>query len=221
MQQPTTADIPGQQAKPSKPSGPASALPVGLSPHEVSQNLPAVCLRRFQPEDAHRLFEAVRESADALCAYMTWCRPGYSLADARSFIAQCEAGWEAEEQYHFAIVDVRNEVLLGGVGLNRVDWNHRCANIGCWVRRSRTRQGVATAAARLIARYGLEELGFQRLEILFPASNAASQRVAQKTGAKFEGALRNRLVLPDGIHDAFLYSLVAGDLAALPISPTT
>jgi ribosomal-protein-serine acetyltransferase len=221
MQQPTTADIPGQGAKSTKPARPASSPPVGLSSHGVSQNLPAVCLRRFRPEDAPRLFEAVRESVNELCAFMTWCRPDYALADARSFIAQCEANRETEAQYNFAIFDEQDQTLLGGVGLNRIDWNHRCANIGYWVRRSRTRQGVATAAARLIARYGLEELGFQRLEILFPANNAASQRVAQKTGAKFEGALRNRLVLPDGIHDAFLYSLVAGDLTALPASPTT
>ena len=204
---------------------PADPPPGGVSPHPPAPGAkpssapgPAASIRRYRPEDVPQLYEAVRESLEELCAYMTWCHPGYAREDAQAFIARCDTNWKAREQFNFGIFDERDR-LLGGVGLNRIDWNHRCANIGYWVRRSRTRQGVATAAARLIARFGLEELGFQRLEILVPGNNVASQRVAHKTGARFEGALRCRLVLADGIHDAFLYSLVAVDLTPA-IAPT-
>ena len=119
---------------------------------------------------------------------MTWCRPDYSLEDSESFIAKCDSDWEKEEQYNFAIVDMRDGTLLGSVGLNRIDRAHNFANIGYWVRRTRTRRGVATAATLLIARFGLKELGFHRLEILIPVNNMASQRIAQKAGAKFEAS---------------------------------
>ena len=175
-----------------------------------------VGIRPFRPDDIPLLFDAVRESVNDLCAFMTWCRPDYSLEDSGSFIAKCDSDWEKGEQYNFAIVDMKDGTLLGSVGLNRIDRAHNFANIGYWVRRTRTRRGVATAATRLIARFGLKELGFHRLEILIPVNNMASQRIAQKAGAKFEGILRNRLILANKLHDAFLFSLTSGDLIPPP-----
>ncbi len=172
----------------------------------------AVRIRRYRPNDAPALFDAVRESLDDLCAFLTWCRPDYRLEESRDFIARSESAWEQGEEYNFAIVDAPGETLLGGVGLNRIDRVHNFANLGYWVRRSYAGRGVATSATRLIARFGLMEMGFNRLEILVSELNPASQRVAQKSGAKLEGILRNRLVLAGRPHNAFVYSLVSGDL---------
>ena len=63
----------------------------------------------------------------------------------------------------------------------------------------------------LIARFALEELELNRLEIFVPIGNKASQRVAEKAGARWEGVLRKRLILAGSSHDAALYSLVAED----------
>jgi ribosomal-protein-serine acetyltransferase len=191
--------------------------------HTADREQPVVNIRRFRPDDAPFLFEAIQETLPELCSFMAWCRADYSLEDARSFIAGCAGTRDPLDEYNFAIIDGKDQSVLGSAGLNRIDWKHRCANLGYWVRRSRSRQGVATAAAQLVARFALEELGLHRLEILIAGHNAASQRVAQKAGAAFEGALRKRLVLADGIHDAFLYSLVAGNgaPAVKPINPAS
>jgi RimJ/RimL family protein N-acetyltransferase len=179
-----------------------------------------VGIRRFQSDDIPLLFNAVRESINELCAAMTWCRPDYALEDANRFVARCDSDWERGEQYNFAIVDAGSGTLLGSAGLNRVDRAHNFANLGYWVRCTQTRRGVATAATRLTARFGLKQLGFYRLEILVPSNNAASQRVAQKAGARHEGVLRNRLVLSGGLQDAILFSLVPGDLTP-PSKPSS
>jgi RimJ/RimL family protein N-acetyltransferase len=63
------------------------------------------------------------------------------------------------------------------------------ANVGYWVRTSRTGQGIATAAVRLVARFGFEDLGLRRLELLIAVHNVASRRVAEKVGATLEGVL--------------------------------
>jgi RimJ/RimL family protein N-acetyltransferase len=68
------------------------------------------------------------------------------------------------------------------------------AHVGYWVRTGQTGQGIATAAVRLIARFGFEDLGLQRLELLVAVENLASRRVAEKAGARFEG------ILPAGPH---------------------
>lgn len=182
-----------------------------MKPTILEDNL--IGIRQFRPGDAPLLFEAVQESAEELRLFMTWCHQGYSLKDCRTFLAKCGSDWQKGKQYNFAIVDIRDQTLLGSAGLTRVDWVNRFANIGYWVRHSRTRLGIAPTAARLIAVFGLKKLGLHRLEILIPGHNLASQRVAEKVGAKFEGVLRNRVILANKLHDAHLYSLVLADLA--------
>jgi len=179
-----------------------------------------VGIRRFRPDDGPLLFAAVNESVSGLCRFMTWCHRDYSLEDSRAFVAKCNADWEKGKQYNFAIFDIRDETLLGCIALNRIDPVNRCGNIGYWVRRTRWRRGVATAATRLIAEFGLNELGLQRLEILVPRHNMASKRVAEKAGARFEGFLRKKLVLAGKTHDAHLYSLIPADLTP-PLPPHT
>ena len=172
-----------------------------------------ILIRPFQAADAEPMHEAAVESMEDLCAWMTWCRPEYAVADARAFIAGCGPAWKRGAHFSFAIIDARNREFLGSAGLNNLNAAHKVANIGYWVRSSASGRGVATTATRLIAAFALRSLGLNRLEILIPEVNVASQRVAQKAGAKFEGLLRNRLVIAGGCHDAALYSILPADLA--------
>jgi len=169
-------------------------------------------IRPFRLKDARPLYASVRESLGALCGWMTWCRPDYSPEDSRAFIASCESAWDRGEHYSFAIIDAKDQGFLGSVGLNHLNRAHNFANLGYWVRQRSARRGVATAATRLVAWFGLKELGLERLEILVPTGNVASLRVAQKAGAKFEGILRHRLLLSGRRHDAAMYSIVTDDL---------
>ena len=169
-------------------------------------------IRRYRVEDVDALFEAARESVRELSVWMPWCSENYSRTDSEAFVKSREAEWHKGEHYSFVIYDTANGQFLGGVGLNFINSAHRFANLGYWVRTSRTRRGVATVAARLAARFGIGELGFNRLEIVVAAGHVASQRVAKKVGAYSEGVLRRRLVIHEQIHDAVMFSLVAEDL---------
>ena len=84
----------------------------------------------------------------------------------------------------------------------------KVVNLGYWVRSSRVKHGIATAAALLLADFGFKELKLNRIEILAAVENHASQRVAAKAGAMREGILRNRLLLHGKIHDAVIFSLI-------------
>ena len=172
-----------------------------------------VGIRRFQPEDVPAHYAAVRESLPELSRWMWWCHPNYSIDETRSFVASCGPAWERGEHYTFVIVDVRDGTILGGVGLNHINHQYQFANLGYWVRTSHKGQGIATAATRLVARFGLRELHFNRLEIVVAFGNVPSQRVAEKAGARREGLLRNRLVHHAQPQDAWMYSLIPEDLS--------
>ncbi len=171
-----------------------------------------VGIRRFCPEDVPLLFEATRESIGSLCQWMVWCHAGYTTGDCAAFVSACDEKWKRGESHSFVIYDVRDGTFLGSAGLNQINQTHRVANLGYWVRSSQAGRGIGTAAVRLVARFGLQELHFNRLDIIIPVGNRSSQRVAQKAGAKQEGILRNRLVIQGKSHDAVVYSMVAEDL---------
>ena len=103
--------------------------------------------------------------------------------------------WEKGTEYEFAIIDAKDGSFLGGCGLNQINYKKRIANLGYWVRTSRTKRGVASAAVRLLAQFGLGKLKLNRIEIMAAVGNKASQRVAEKVGARREGILRKRIVV--------------------------
>jgi RimJ/RimL family protein N-acetyltransferase len=171
-----------------------------------------VGIRPFRPEDVSALYAAVKESTHELHAWMVWCKADYSMQDATAFVTGSSAEWEKGNQFSFAIYSTGDGAILGSIGLSQINRGHNFANLGYWVRSSRTHRGIATTAARLAARFGLQKLGLSRLELVVPVANEFSRRVAEKIGAKNEGILRKRLLLQNRLHDAFIFSLVAEDL---------
>ncbi|GAI29263.1 unnamed protein product, partial [marine sediment metagenome] len=75
-----------------------------------------------------------------------------------------------------------------------------------------TKRDVASAAVRLLAQFGFKKLKLNRIEVKAAVGNKASQRVAEKIGAKREGILRNRMVVHDRVYDMVMFSLIPEDL---------
>lgn len=171
-----------------------------------------IAIRRFVPTDLGPFYAAIDESRAALGAWMAWMHDAYTIADTREWLEKRDAEWEARRDFAMLVVDPRSGEALGAVALNQINHEQRLANLGYWTRTSRERQGIASAAARLCARFGFE-LGFGRAEIVAIRGNVASCRAAEKAGAQFEGYLRNRLYLRGEWHESAMYSLVPGDFA--------
>jgi ribosomal-protein-serine acetyltransferase len=152
-----------------------------------------ITIRTYEPGIELAVFEAARESVGEVGPWMRTWREGATYAIAARHVAESIQAWRTGTWYDFAITRMGSAAFLGRVGLDRISASGT-ANVGYWVRTGQTGQGVATAAVLLIARFGFEDLGLQRLELLVAADNLASRRVAEKVGATFEG------VLPAGPH---------------------
>lgn len=176
---------------------------------ELSNNF--VKIRRYCVDDAPLLFEAACESVNEMFAWSSWCHPNYTIEESQSFISCTEAAWNQKTRFGFAVFDTSSSLFLGGVGLNSINRKNNFANLGYWVRTGQTKRGIATAAVLLAAEFGFNDLGLNRIEILTAMGNVASQRVAEKAGAKKEGILRRRILLHNRPQDAIMYSLIAPD----------
>lgn len=170
---------------------------------------PAVTIRRYEPEDAERIFEAARESMAEISPWMPWCHPAYALEEARAWTAHCGVVWRERREFNF-VIEGESGAFLGACGLNQIRWEEGTANLGYWVRTSATGRGVATAAVRRLAEFAFGRTELVRLEIVSAVENVASQRVAEKCGARREGLVADRLFLHGVRHPAMVFVLETG-----------
>jgi ribosomal-protein-serine acetyltransferase len=169
-------------------------------------------VRPLRFAEAGALYQAVRASLPEVGAWESWCIPTYSMRDSEAFVAMCAANWSNDVDYGFGIVEPLSGRVLGTVAINQINNVHRLANLGYWTRTGETGRGIATQAARAVARFAFERLALTRLEIVVQVDNAPSRRVAEKVGARFECVARHRLVYHGLPREAAMYSLVPGDL---------
>ncbi len=169
-------------------------------------------LRPYRTDDSTEIFEASVESFREVGKFLPWCHPGYTIEESAAWIKSCGESWDNGTACEFAIFDSGNGRYLGGCGLNHINDTDKIANLGYWVRTSATGRGKATESALLLARFAFNDLKLNRVEIVAAVENLKSQRVAEKTGAKREGVLRNRISINGTPHDAVVFSLIPADL---------
>jgi len=172
-----------------------------------------ITLRPLEHADRDAIYAAVIESIAEISPWLPWCHPAYAPSETASFIEGSIQWWAQRSQFAFGIFDAANGAFIGGTGVNQVNQQHRYANVGYWVRTSRTGQGLAPRALRLAARFSFETLGLHRVEIAVEPENYASRRVAEKAGATLESIMRNRIFKRGQPYPAALYSLIPEDLS--------
>jgi [ribosomal protein S5]-alanine N-acetyltransferase len=112
---------------------------------------------------------------------------------------------------HFAItVDDR---IVGGIGLlPGADVNRIQAEIGYWLGEDFWGRGIATDAVRGLTRHAFATLELNRLFAMPFANNAASCRVLEKAGYRYEARMLGCAIKGGQILDQFLYAITRTEL---------
>ncbi|MFE6666201.1 GNAT family N-acetyltransferase [Streptomyces sp. NPDC057697] len=169
-------------------------------------------LRPWRPEDAPVVVAAFSDPA-----IQHWhLRRADDEDEARDWIGQWRDAWYRETGAHWAVVrpgsaDDRVGEVLGRVSLRTLIPQLGQAECSYWVLPAARGRGVAPRAVSALARWALDEIGFERLELSHSVRNAASCRVAEKTGFALEGTRRRSLAHTDGRHDMHLHARLRGD----------
>lgn len=170
-----------------------------------------IAIRKYKESDAREFQQAVLESVEHLARWLSWCTPAYSIEDAQVWANDAARTWSAGTDYRFVIEDRDSDNILGSVGINQVVAQHKIGNLGYWVRKSAINKGVCTAAARQAVQFAFQHLDFRRLEIHVLPDNHASNAVASKLGATYEGTFRNKIFHNGESLPAKCYSIIPGD----------
>jgi ribosomal-protein-serine acetyltransferase len=142
-------------------------------------------LRRWKPDDAEALGQAVAESADHLRPWMAWiAEEPLPIERRRARIEEWERDWSQGGDVILGVfLDGR---VAGGCGLHR-RIGPSGLEIGYWSHPAFLRRGLATRTARMLtdAAFGLP--GITRVEIHHDKANVASAGVPRKLGFQWLG----------------------------------
>lgn len=131
-------------------------------------------------------------------------------ADLAAYIASAlEAAARGTEQPFF-ICDRNTGAPLGTTRYMTISRNDRNLEIGhTWLGRRAWRSRVNTECKFLLLRHAFEQLRVMRVQLKTDQRNARSRAAIERIGARFEGILRNHMLVRGGIvRDSAYYSIL-------------
>jgi RimJ/RimL family protein N-acetyltransferase len=130
--------------------------------------------------------------------------------ESKQFIELCKSNQKENprKNYNLGITISSENKLIGGSGIRITDQRNLIGNIGFCLNRNYWGKGYATEAATGLLGFGFEELNLHRIYAICDPENVASKRVLEKIGMKYEGHLRQNVII-HGIHrDSLMYAIL-------------
>lgn len=148
-------------------------------------DIEGLVVRRYSPDDAAAMVEAVAASIEHLRPWMPWIAfEPQSIDQRRALLRQWSNEWETKESFPYGIFE--NDALVGSTGLH-VRSGAGVLEIGYWVHAEHVGRGIATIGARVMVDVGFEMSEVSSIEIVHDPVNVASRRVPEKLGFTFVG----------------------------------
>ncbi len=139
-------------------------------------------LRRMTPDDAQDLYDL---NADPMVLRWLFEEPLASVEAARAFLEEYRHVYDREGFARFAAIDASTGSFLGWCGLRRQPEGD--VDLGYRYKRAAWGHGYATEAALASVRFGFDHAALDRIVARAHVDNAASIRVMQKIGMRFDG----------------------------------
>jgi RimJ/RimL family protein N-acetyltransferase len=135
--------------------------------------------------------------------------PGPEFLD--RWLGRYERGFADGTCAGFAIRSVDDGGAIGFAAFVHLELEKQQGEIGYIVAPASRGRGAAARAVALLTAWGFEGLGLERIELRIDASNAASARVAERTGYRLDGVLRC-VYFKEGLRaDVAVWSRLASD----------
>ncbi|HEV8605361.1 MAG TPA: GNAT family protein [Tepidisphaeraceae bacterium] len=136
-----------------------------------------------------------------------------SPQDVRAYIQTALKGAEEGSIVAFATIDPASGRVIGSTRFAHIEAQHRKVEIGwTWIARPWQRTPINTEAKYLMLRHAFESWGCIRVQLWTNALNAKSRAAIERIGAKYEGCLRNHMIMPTGtIRDTVSYSIIESE----------
>lgn len=135
----------------------------------------------------------------------------YTLEDGKNFVEYLKSIRDNQKEYELGIFLKENDQFLGAMSLHDINLEFQTASIGYWVAKEHWRKGIATEAARVLLRFGFEELGLNRIYAELQKENVASLTLLVRLGFQIEGLQRQHVKNKGILVDRYICGLLRED----------
>lgn len=170
-------------------------------------------LRLAEEEDADIAFSLVERDRDHLREYLQWVEGCRSIVDMLALIQYARAQVEVLNGFTCSIWHEGR--FAGAVGLNSVNWQFRCAEIGYWLGEEFQGKGIVTRACRALLNHVFNEMWLAKAEIHVGVTNTRSRAIPERLGFVEEGTLRLKAYHNGETEDLVVYGILADEWRAL------
>jgi len=154
-----------------------------------------LAIRPYQAADADVLQPILAASGDYLSAWLpahVW--EPVAIDELRGRLSKYAELFDDDVEWRYAVLDAASGELLGSVGLFPRDGQRRVPfadadrlEIGYWIRKDRSGEGLATEATRAVLDVAKTLTGITKAEIRCDSRNVASAVIPQRLGFSLDG----------------------------------
>ncbi len=120
-----------------------------------------------------------------------------------------EAHAQLDPNEHLFAIETADGVHIGNIGLHRVNWKDRNAELGIVIgEREYWGQGYGTDAILTMLNYAFDTLNLHRVFLRVNADNPRAIRCYEKCGFEHEGTLRQAVFAQGHYKDQYLMSIL-------------
>jgi len=163
----------------------------------------------LEEHHAADLYAAVDMNREHLRRWLPWVDVTMCTTDSQEFIRATAMEFATRAAIVTGIW--WDSSLVGTIGLHKIDWMNRRAELGYWLVEQAQGQGIVTCSVKAMLHYAFHDLGLNRVEIRCAVGNGKSCAVPERIGFTFEGITRQGQWLGGEFIDLRIYSFLASD----------
>jgi ribosomal-protein-serine acetyltransferase len=171
---------------------------------EIDEELHLEKLNRSHASD---IFNLINSNREYLRQWLTFVDSTQSLKDTENYIVTIENS-SVNTNSETVITILYKGKPVGLIGLKKVDWANRIAEIGYWLEEKYQGMGIITRSCRAVIEYAFEQMGVNRIEIKCGVGNKKSIHVPKRLGFAFEGVERDGELVNGKFIDLEVYSML-------------
>ena len=172
-----------------------------------------ISLRPPQHSD-YRAWTALRQDSAAFLSPWepTWSADHLSRKSFTNRVYWAQRSIAGETAVPLFLVRRTDDVLLGAITLDNIRRGPaQAGTLGYWIGETHARQGYMREAIEALVHHAFLTLDLSRIEAACLPENAASRRVLERSGFKYEGVAQSYLQINGRWRNHVLYANLRGD----------
>lgn len=165
-------------------------------------------LRKISEKDLYDMYTYSRE--EEVSRYLMWS-PHLNLDETKGHIEYLLKEYRKGRCTDWGVALKENDELIGTCGFANIDTRNNKGELGYVLSHLHRKKGYMREATRAVLYIGFEKLGLNRIEARILVGNTASEKLALDIGMKYEGTLRNALLIKEEYKSFSYYGITAED----------